>query len=204
MKKQIVLTILICAAWSVPVFIWGQSTGRKEGAAQMARHILNPAFTTKGFTDIMFEESGWLTEDSNDPNTVNIAGYAQGYFRGWRDCTFEKYNLTDVNEWTQDPNYNPNAWEFEAPENPILYINEDTFRLQPGSSIKYIEIGDPCVVVSYIEPEATGGGIEIDVNDPNLYNGFIITKCTFDMTDPKCDGSNWYCPRCKLTLSGRT
>ena len=138
---------------------------------------------------------------------IDTSQYEMGRLQGREERLDIWFRADDPNYDSRfDPNHidytNPNdPWRFDSPENPVIYINEDTFRLHPGSSIKYVEIGDPCVIVSYIEPQATGGGIDIDVNDPNLYSGFIIYNCSFDMTDPDCDGSNWYCNRCKYPPS---
>ena len=80
------------------------------------------------------------------------------------------------------PDYNDVFEEFSA--NPVLYVDNDLLRLQVGSSIKHVEIGDPCVTVIYIEPVATNGGIELD-GDPNICR-FLITNCYFNMVDPNC------------------
>lgn len=137
----------------------------------------------------------------------NAHDYEMGRWQGRGEILEIWLKADDPNYDSQsDPNhidyYDPNdPWVFNPPENPVIYINEDTFRLHPGSSIKYVEIGDPCVVVSYIEPKATGDGIYFDVNDPNLYGGTLIIHCSFNMVDPNCDDSNWYCNRCKLPPS---
>jgi len=174
-KSRIAILIALVSGLVLAIYFTGYKRGRESGARQMARHISNPRFRTDSFDIIVEEEKG-------------------------------DYEVV----WASDPNNDPNhidycdpndPWMFDPPENPVIYINEDTFRLQPGSSIKYIEIGDPCVVVSYIKPTATGGGIEIDVNDPNTYSGFLITNCSFNMIDPDCDGSSWYCNRCKYPPS---
>ena len=69
---------------------------------------------------------------------------------------------------------------FSEPDNPILYIGHDTIRLQPGSSIKYIEIGDPNVIVTYFEPnKPTDLCIKFGLGAPDE---FIIKDCDFDMT----------------------
>jgi len=81
-----------------------------------------------------------------------------------------------------DPNqYDPNYWHLEEPENPIIYIDHDTFRLLPGSSIKYIQIGDPNVEVTYFTPDRVAN-LGIELADPNAY-GWIIKNCTFDCRD---------------------
>lgn len=77
---------------------------------------------------------------------------------------------------TNDPNWisDSNDWEYLEPDNPILSIISDTIRLQPGSSIKYIEVGDPNVEVSYFEPNLPVN-LAIESNLP----GFLIKDCYF-------------------------
>ena len=73
----------------------------------------------------------------------------------------------------------PNEWVISEPDNPILYIGYDTLRLQVGSSIKYVEIGDPNIIVTYFEPnKPTNLCIGLGLNAPD---GFIIKGCYFNM-----------------------
>lgn len=93
----------------------------------------------------------------------------------------------------KDEAQDPNDWVFLEPDNPILYIGYDTIRLQPGSSIKYIEIGDPNVVVTHFEPnDLVNIAIQFDSDAPE---GFIIKDCLFYMvSEPEPnepDGKNW-------------
>ena len=104
-------------------------------------------------------------------------GKDKGYENAWRHYI----KIVDPNYvFPDDPNYDPNKWTYEEPNSPILYIDNDLLRLQPGSSIKYIEIGDPNVEVSYFKSTYTDICIEVaDINIP-----MIIKNCTF-YTQPK-------------------
>lgn len=106
---------------------------------------------------------------------IIFTAYNFGIVKG-RDFMIECWQENNI---TYDPNYTyePNDWVYEEPENPILSIDFDTLRLQPGSSICYIEIGDPSVEVSYFEPNMpTDCAVMFDVNAPS---GFIIKDCSF-------------------------
>lgn len=109
-----------------------------------------------------------------------FVAYERGKIKGEQEL-LEFYGR--VYEACVDPNYDPNDWIEKEPNDPVIYIDAEVFRLQPGSSIKYVEIYDPCVVVSYHEPRASNGSIEFNF-DPNTYGAILIKNCSFNMTDP--------------------
>lgn len=57
MKQGIAIMVVFCIT-CVAVFFMGHSIGVDSGARQMARHILNPAFTTESFNSVVEEEKG--------------------------------------------------------------------------------------------------------------------------------------------------
>lgn len=95
--------------------------------------------------------------------------YEQGRTRGEKDLLefygqcYDAVNAAD-----------PNAWAIDWPDNPILSICDDTIRLQPGSSIRFIEVGDPNVEISRFEPNMLVT-LAIECNLPSV----LIAYCNF-------------------------